>query len=179
MHAAKAKCRLDFKQKITKALQTLDIHQMSHCLAIHLANCSFWKKGQIIATYYAIKDELSPAYFLNRQKQLQFVFPKILSKTDLIFTFEDESICDIENIDGFLVPGLAFDRCGRRLGRGGGHYDRVLAKASGWKIGLAGSYQISNEDLPEEKHDIRMDTIGTEKFILFPIKNSSFFKGAY
>ena len=132
----------------------------------------------ILAAYSPIKGELSPAYFLKKHPQLQFVLPT-LSNNTLTFTFENGDACTYENINIFLVPGLAFDRSGRRLGRGGGHYDRTLANAPGWKIGLAGSYQISNEDLPEEDHDIRMDAISTEKFTLFPIKHSTFFKGVY
>ncbi len=178
MNAAKAQHRQYFKTQITSALQTLDFTKMSHQVAAQLERWPIWKKGLILAAYSAIKGELSPAYFVKKHPQLQFVFPK-LSNNTLTFTFENEDTCTYNDIDVFLVPGLAFDRSGRRLGRGGGHYDRALADAPGWKIGLAGSYQISNEDLPEEDHDIRMDAIGTEQFILFPLKHSIFFKGAY
>ena len=85
----------------------------------------------------------------------------------------------LDRISVFLVPGLAFDREGRRLGRGGGHYDRVLSKAVGLKIGLAHNYQISNSALPEESHDIRMDLVVTNQFLLAPLKQTRFFKGVY
>lgn len=179
MNAAKAQRRQYFKTQITKALQTSDLTKMSHQVATQLERWPIWKKGMILAAYSAIKGELSPAYFLKKHPQLKLVFPTVSSNNTLTFTFEDGRSCADNSIDVFLVPGLAFDRSGRRLGRGSGHYDRALANAPGWKIGLAGSYQISNEDLPEEDHDIRMDAISTEKFILFPIKHSTFFKGAY
>jgi len=89
----------------------------------------------------------------------------------------DKKVCAISKIDVFLVPGLAFDRAGRRLGRGGGHYDKALAEARGLKIGLAGSHQISNEALPEESHDVRMDAVVTERFSFFPLSHSRFFQG--
>jgi 5-formyltetrahydrofolate cyclo-ligase len=61
----------------------------------------------------------------------------------------------------WLVPGLAFDRHGNRLGRGGGFYDRLLADAAGVKIGLAFSCQIQ-EEVPALPHDVRLDWIVTE-----------------
>jgi 5-formyltetrahydrofolate cyclo-ligase len=62
-----------------------------------------------------------------------------------------------------VVPGLAFDRSGRRLGRGGAYYDRFLAglNAAGQKytaIGLCMAAQIVPE-VPTEKWDKKMDGI--------------------
>ncbi|GHT91106.1 hypothetical protein FACS1894140_1030 [Spirochaetia bacterium] len=62
-----------------------------------------------------------------------------------------------------IVPGLAFDRSGRRLGRGGGYYDRFLAglNAAGQKytaIGLCMATQIVPE-VPTENQDKKMDGI--------------------
>ena len=68
----------------------------------------------------------------------------------------------------FLVPGLSFDRKGRRLGRGGGFYDRFLSQSRALKAGVASSARLHEEGLPEEAHDIRMNIIVTENFLLFP-----------
>ena len=87
--------------------------------------------------------------------------------------FNDKEI-PLSKIDIFLVPGLAFDRAGRRLGRGKGFYDRVLSQSSGIKIGLASTCQISNSDLPEEKHDVRMDAVLTDRFLFAPFKDTKF-----
>jgi 5-formyltetrahydrofolate cyclo-ligase len=59
-----------------------------------------------------------------------------------------------------LVPGLAFDFQGRRLGRGGGYYDRFLAilPPTTRKIGVCFSFQILT-DIPIEPHDQRVDTL--------------------
>ena len=63
-------------------------------------------------------------------------------------------------IDLVLVPGLAFDRQGRRLGRGAGYYDRFLAdlKAGIPRIGLAYRFQVLNK-LPAASHDIRLSKV--------------------
>jgi len=61
----------------------------------------------------------------------------------------------------WLVPGLAFDRNGNRLGRGKGYFDALLARAPGVKIALTHDFQLLNE-VPTEAHDVRMDFIVTE-----------------
>ncbi len=62
-----------------------------------------------------------------------------------------------------LLPGLAFDLKGNRLGYGAGYYDRFLTKYGGdhfIKVALAYDFQIQ-ERVPAEEHDIRMDYIIT------------------
>lgn len=67
--------------------------------------------------------------------------------------------------DFVLVPGLAFDQAGYRLGRGGGFYDRWLADFEGKKIGLCFEEQLLQQ-LPHESHDIKVDQVITDKQIL-------------
>lgn len=57
-----------------------------------------------------------------------------------------------------VVPGLAFDRAGHRLGRGKGYYDRLLPRLDCPKLGLAFPCQILDE-VPIEPHDIALDRI--------------------
>ncbi len=61
-----------------------------------------------------------------------------------------------------LIPALAFDRDGNRLGQGGGYYDRYLADFPGAKIGIARDAWLV-PTLPHEVHDVRVDMIITEK----------------
>lgn len=67
-------------------------------------------------------------------------------------------------IDIVLVPGLAFDTRGGRIGFGAGFYDRLLAglRNTVLKVGLAFDFQVSAEPLPQDEHDIPMDLIITE-----------------
>lgn len=65
-------------------------------------------------------------------------------------------------LDLVLVPGLGFDREGRRLGRGLGYFDRFLAKVPhAKKIGLAFREQIVSK-IPVEKHDVPVDGVLTD-----------------
>ena len=65
-----------------------------------------------------------------------------------------------------IVPALAFDQNGRRLGYGGGYYDRFLAGFEGVSIGLAYSCFIERS-LPTDQYDATMDIIITEKGAVF------------
>jgi 5-formyltetrahydrofolate cyclo-ligase len=57
-----------------------------------------------------------------------------------------------------LVPGLAFTVDGRRLGRGGGHYDRFLAQCGAPAVGVCFAEQLVDE-LPVERHDVAVSRV--------------------
>ncbi|MCQ2380121.1 MAG: 5-formyltetrahydrofolate cyclo-ligase [Victivallaceae bacterium] len=61
----------------------------------------------------------------------------------------------------YLVPAVACDRCGVRLGRGGGYYDRILRGEATWAA-VVYSCQLSDEKLPSEPHDVSMDYVVTD-----------------
>jgi 5-formyltetrahydrofolate cyclo-ligase len=65
-----------------------------------------------------------------------------------------------DKFDLVLVPGMAFDLSGNRLGRGKGFYDRLLAEASGVKCGVGYDFQLL-EKIPAEAHDAKVDFIFT------------------
>jgi 5-formyltetrahydrofolate cyclo-ligase len=69
-------------------------------------------------------------------------------------------VVDLNRLDLALVPGLGFDARGHRLGRGKGHYDRLLAGFTGMKIGVAFDFQIM-ADVPREPHDVALDAVVT------------------
>jgi 5-formyltetrahydrofolate cyclo-ligase len=66
----------------------------------------------------------------------------------------------LNKFDLILVPGMAFDLSGNRLGRGQGFYDRLLAEASGIKCGVCHDFQLL-EKIPAEPHDAKVDFILT------------------
>lgn len=66
----------------------------------------------------------------------------------------------LQDLDLVLVPGVAFDASGHRLGRGSGFYDRLLQNFMGRKIGIAFDEQIVDA-VPAGKNDVKMDSIVT------------------
>lgn len=102
-----------------------------------------------------------------------------------------EPLPDPCNLDVVLVPGLVFDRRGRRIGYGGGHYDRLYARmmrkepaawfAGGpgnrlagrplW-IGFAFAFQVAEEPLPVEAHDLRLDGVATDRGFFWCVEPS-------
>lgn len=74
-----------------------------------------------------------------------------------------------EKIDVILVPALAFDRRGYRIGYGGGYYDRFLPRVPrAVKIGVAFASQIVAE-IPVDGHDLPVDVIVTESEVIEPV----------
>jgi 5-formyltetrahydrofolate cyclo-ligase len=70
---------------------------------------------------------------------------------------------DPSSIDVVGVPGVAFDRGGRRIGYGGGFYDRFLRGLPAFTVGLVFGLQVLDEDLPAGRFDLPVDAIVTEE----------------
>jgi 5-formyltetrahydrofolate cyclo-ligase len=67
---------------------------------------------------------------------------------------------ELNALDFFLVPGVAYDRNGRRLGHGKGYFDRLLAQVPGHKCGVAFEWQVVAQ-VPVEPHDVCVDSLLT------------------
>jgi 5-formyltetrahydrofolate cyclo-ligase len=141
-------------------------------------------KNVTVASFRSRHDEINMADLTQLRPDLKFVYPVVTGMEMHFrhplhdkafklgkFKVEEPEISqsnkvELSAIDIILVPGIAFDRAGERLGRGQGHYDRVLTQFSGLKIGIGNVAQVANFDLPAEEHDIAMDIIITNQFIL-------------
>jgi 5-formyltetrahydrofolate cyclo-ligase len=74
-----------------------------------------------------------------------------------------------DEIDLVIVPGVAFDETGARLGYGGGYFDRLLPmlRADCARIGIAFDEQLLPE-IPSEEHDVRVDVVLTPTRVIRP-----------
>jgi 5-formyltetrahydrofolate cyclo-ligase len=74
----------------------------------------------------------------------------------------------LDRIEWVLVPGVAFDTAGRRLGYGGGYYDRLLPFVSATASRVAGGFDMQIVDVvPTAAHDIGVDVVVTEQRTLY------------
>jgi 5-formyltetrahydrofolate cyclo-ligase len=103
-------------------------------------------------------DPDSDAYVVCRLTDLNDTLPP--GKFGILEPHHDSPPYPLNQLDLVLVPGVAFDIGGRRLGRGKGFYDRLLASVSGTKCGVAFDEQVESA-LPWEPHDVTMDCLVT------------------
>ena len=78
---------------------------------------------------------------------------------------ESAAVITPDELDFIVVPAVAFDRTGYRLGHGGGYYDIYLSSTSAFTCGAAREKMLVPR-VPREKHDIRVSCIVTENEIL-------------
>ncbi len=128
-------------------------------------------KNKIVCTYIHTDSEVDITNDLIGYKQL---ITSYLVSSDIelclykepfiknaLNILEPENPIKINEVDVFLVPGVAFTASGKRLGRGGGYYDKLLSKyPDTLKIGITFNERIL-QDLPTESHDISMDYVFT------------------
>lgn len=134
-----------------------------------------------VSLFRSLKDEIAmaPMDLILAGLDIARFFPA-KKALDAASSFELGENPDVKanaaDMDIILVPGRAFDRAGRRLGRGGGHYDRCLTPLSLLKkgpilIGIALEEQIVPL-VPSEAHDVVMDFICTPQ-AMFKAKRAS------
>jgi 5-formyltetrahydrofolate cyclo-ligase len=138
--------------------------------------------GAVIALYAAKASEVATARIdaFARRAGLVVAYPRVIQRERLLAfhaATPDELLpsrfglrepgpdapeVGLRDIAVFLVPGLAFDRAGGRIGWGGGHYDATLAAApDALRVGLAYECQLI-ERVAREPHDVALHIIITE-----------------
>ena len=113
--------------------------------------------GKKVVVPVTLKEEkmLKPSELRDREKELIKGHYGIHQPRE-----EHIRLVSLEEVDLMVVPGLAFDKSGHRLGHGGGYYDRFLEKAPPtiFTVGLAFDFQIMDE-LPRHDTDIPVDKV--------------------
>ena len=131
--------------------------------------------GSEINTKILIEDALKDGkeVYVPKVIKKEMVFIKINSLENLVTSsygilepVGDKSNFNVDNLGLIVMPGLAFDKQGNRLGYGGGYYDRFLSniKDKRNKIVLAYNLQIV-DNIEAEEHDIKVDYIITNSRI--------------
>lgn len=178
---AKAPLREIQRQQASRLTQA-NREEQSAAIRQHLTQCPLWESAIQVLAYMPLKDEpnILPLMeeILKTGKILYLPRFDLKSKTYHHARIEDVSLdlqkgqygipepsmhcpsIEPSHMDLTLVPGLAFDSRGWRLGRGKGFYDRMLAGLGGTHCGIAFDFQMV-ESVPHETLDQKMDWIIT------------------
>ncbi len=163
--------------EVKKSLPQEIIRKTSAKINQNLTSIEAFISAKTILIYASLPWEVDTSFIWNYARQKQLVFPKVeKGELSLIRVKNKESLqpgtMGIKEpfvgdyilpsaIDLAIVPGLAFDKGGYRLGYGGGYYDKLLPKIRGVKIGLIPE-MFRLPKLPREDHDIPVDIVISE-----------------
>lgn len=160
--------------------------ELDQMIFSHLSCVEAFSNAGLVLTYVSYRSEVDTHAIINEllKEGRRVAVPRCDKKTHTMSFLELSSFDDLEpgahNIlepkkslvktvavpdmvgSACLVPGLIFDTRGRRIGYGGGYYDRFLAFYPGEKIGLARNSQICGNGLPQEETDVPLDYVVTE-----------------
>ena len=182
------------KDLLRKKLGAERKRQDTHMLAVHslriqnmVLERSVWKKAQSVALYCALPFEVQTEKLLldAYAQQKKVYLPRVEGKTQMRFyCVQKDDTCirssfgilepkpNAENLlsdgslDLIIIPGLAFDRRGTRLGFGGGYYDRFLQSYPlSFRLGLCFSFQLLLR-VPHSPWDQDVSMLCTEKEFL-------------
>lgn len=137
-----------------------------------------FRLAQTVLLYYSMEDEVNTHGLVSalHHQGKRVLLPRVRDNQNLdvvpytsdnllpqgkyqIMEPTGEPFTDYNAIDLAIVPGLAFTKDGKRLGRGKGYYDRLLAQMpSVYKMGLCFPFQIV-KDIPSNRNDILMDEV--------------------
>jgi 5-formyltetrahydrofolate cyclo-ligase len=181
MHDLKASLRSQIREKL-KMLPPIRRMADSSLARRRLEQQPIWKESQTILFFAPLPDEpdLWPSLTVALTAGKHVYLPRFEGKTNSYTACqiktpktdlrlgqfgirEPTDSCPqtpLNRLDLILVPGVAFDLHGRRLGRGKGFYDQLLATVRGKTCGVAFDEQIVDE-VPVEPHDVLLNCILT------------------
>ena len=192
--------RRDLRQKmleIRKSLPSDTVSKVSREICDVVKNLDSFKSAKKIASYIAYNGEINPSFLessdgkifafpvVQENGLLKFIQPSGALKKGSFGILEPETGIEeeISELDLVLVPLVAADHTGNRLGHGAGYYDKTFATDRNSKrpllVGLAYDFQIV-EDLASNSWDIPLDVLVTESQLFFSeMSRSRVFMGEY
>jgi 5-formyltetrahydrofolate cyclo-ligase len=154
---------------IYEKLVAMEIFQKAQCVAAFLSLPGEVQTDDIIHACWEQGSTVCVPYYILEKKfyGMSLLDPAGPIKTHRYNVREPENPkpIDMSQIDLILIPAMAFDVHGVRLGHGGGHYDRLLLNIKGYRLGLAFQEQIV-DSLPGEPHDENVNAILTEQKLI-------------
>jgi 5-formyltetrahydrofolate cyclo-ligase len=178
----KTEIREKYRKLRDSFVSTSQSEQLKYQLAEQLKSLIPVGKDDLWFGYNASKTEADPSLAMRHGRwafprvegdEIEFFLPQGEKKTFLkskwgIMEPDPRSSLkvEIQQASGVLVPGVAFDKFGHRIGSGKGFYDRALKNYRGTKVGVALSVQVARGELPAEPFDVAMDYVVTETQVI-------------
>lgn len=177
MKIDKASLRAQMR-KCKAALTAEEKDEECHAVWPHIEALPEFEQAQHILLYHSLPDELSTHHIIEQWvEQGKTIYLPVVIGDDLVvrrYTREAMqqgefnimepmgSDVDTNGIQLIIVPGVAFDRAGNRLGRGKGYYDRLLSRTQATCMGVCYNCQLVDA-IPAEAHDRVMHYVVTPK----------------
>jgi 5-formyltetrahydrofolate cyclo-ligase len=160
---------------IFEKLVAMDVFKRAKCVGAYLALPSEVQTDEIIRACWEQGKRVCVPYYIPEKRHygMSRIDPgsAILTRKLNLREPEKPEPVDPATMDLILVPAMAFDVNGVRLGHGGGHYDRLLLNVKGFRLGLAFREQVVDQ-LPREPHDECVHAILSEQK-LFEVASAS------
>lgn len=145
-----------------------------------LATMAAFAMAEKVLIYNSLPDEISTRDFIDRYEGIKtFYLPRVngvdleilpyrRSHTHLgAFHIEEpdgDDLADVADMDLIIVPAVAYDRSGNRVGRGKGYYDRLLARAKALAVGVCYDFQLLDDDaIDADSHDVPVHFIVADR----------------
>jgi len=182
----KSKLRKKYKE-LRSNLDITEVKTKSLIVLKTITSYPFWQNAKSIMCYLSMNNEVLTKPIIEKawKENKEIIIPVCQKKTFTIQPSLLTSFADLEprtmgilepkkgklkkiepgSIDLCLIPGVAFDLSGHRIGFGAGYYDRFLPllNPAAPKVALAFEIQISQDILPCDSYDVLMNYICTEK----------------
>ena len=163
-----------------KKMKKEAVFRKSNAIQDKFLKSGYFRSAKSMLVYMPINNEVLTEKIINKALELGKMVALPVVEGDVLVLSELKSINKVKKgkfsvlepetrriispkkIDTVVMPGIAFDEDGNRIGYGKGYYDKLLAGIGAKKIALAFDFQIAKKIL-KEHNDIPMDVIITEK----------------
>ena len=176
-HTSELKARVRACYRALREAKTPDeVRDDSAALCRRLTEWDVLRKARRVMAYIAFRNELDLSPLFEALPGIEWIVPRVVGARLVLHPYDPQRLvrhrfgmlepaADLPTIDSttldiVLVPGVAFDRQGGRMGFGGGFYDSFLPTTNALRVGITFDDCLLDE-VPCDAHDQRMAWVVT------------------